>query len=268
MMSKVAESVTVVGAEQVPLERVLGATVGNFFRRLHEKNGVRFQLGVGVSALYARTDAQDEVGGVELATGSRVEADLVIVGVGVSPRTQFCQGSLELERDGSIKVDQYMRVRGEEDIFAAGDIVTFPHYKTSEPVRIEHWDVAQQQGRIAGHNMAVCVAGSGSVQSSTPSLRPYRSVPFFFSLMFGKSVRYAGDAHQGYDEVIIHGDVEAESPAFAAYYVRGDEVLAVATVGRDPLAVHCSELFRQGRMPSTANLKSGMVIMHHGTLLC
>lgn len=254
MMSKVAESVTVVGGESTPLERVLGAKVGNYFRRLHEKNGIAFKLGLGVTGFYGKEDAKEAVGAVELTDGSRIEADLVIVGVGVSPRTRFCQDSLTLERDGSIRVDKYMRVVGEEDIYAAGDIATFPQYKTSDLVRVEHWDVAQQQGRIAGHNMATSL-------DPDAALKPYRSVPFFFSNMFGKSIRFAGDAHTGYDNVIMDGDVETDNGSFAAYYVKGDEVLSVATVGRDPLAVHCSELFLQDRMPSTSEIQAGKVIL-------
>lgn len=209
MLCKASQSVTVVGVEAVPLERVLGPKVGAVFQRLHEKNGVRFVLGASLKSLQAAEDQPESVAAVELGSGEKIAADIVIMGVGVRPQTDFLRKAIPMEQDGSLLVDEHMRVAGSENIFAAGDIAKFTYFGTGQPVRIEHWDVAQQQGRIAGHNMA----------SSEGALRKYHSVPFFFTMQFGKSVRYAGTAHGGYDEVEIQGDLESDSPSFAAYYI-------------------------------------------------
>lgn len=251
MLVRTAESVTVVGVENVPLERVLGAEVGRVLQRRHEQHGVKFRLGVGISKILSDGSRPNWANAVELSDGSRLDADLVIMGVGVRPATDFVRDCIPLEGDGSIRVDGQMRVVTMEDaVYAAGDLATFPHPATGQLTRIEHWDVAQQQGRIAGHNMAC---------AESARLRTYQSVPFFFSLLLGKSIRYAGNAQPGYDRIHIDGDLAATDPAFAAYYLAGDKVLAVATMGRDPLAVHCSELMLQGRMPSATQVVGGTV---------
>ena len=248
MMVKVSESVTVVGLETVPMERVLGVEVGQVFQRLHEKNGVKFRLGTSIKAFTANAQDERKVAAIELGDGSILEADIVIVGVGIKLATEFADKALSLERDGGITVDSQLRIPAHKDIYAAGDIANFP-YGTSN-IRVEHWDVASQQGRIAGHNMGASLTGS--------ACKPYDSVPFFFSLQFGKSIRYAGSTHAGYDEIWIDGDPTAETAlSFAAYYLREDKVLAVATMGRDPLTVHCSELMRLNRMPSASIIKAG-----------
>lgn len=208
MLVRQAQSVTVVGIEQVPLERVLGPQVGGVFQRLHERNGVRFRLGTGIKAFVPSVDDVQMVGSVELSSGEILEADLVVMGVGVRPQTDFVRDALPLEIDQSLRVDAHMQVIGHEGrIYAAGDLATFPQRETGRPVRIEHWDVAQQQGRVAGHNMAL---------GRDAKLQSYNSVPFFFSLMYGKSLRYTGDAHEGYDDLVIDGDLETD--VFAVYY--------------------------------------------------
>ncbi|PJF18030.1 hypothetical protein PSACC_02187 [Paramicrosporidium saccamoebae] len=244
MMSKASESVTIVAPETVPLERIFGKDVGQVLQLLHERNGVQFRLGMGVKTIHSRDNMAISV---ELSDGSILEANLVIMATGVRPQTDCVKDVLELRPDGSIAVDQNLKVLGTDNIYAAGDIATFPHRLTRTPTRIEHWNVAQQQGRIAGHNMV----------SKTP--RKYDSVPFFFSVLFGKSVRYAGDVHMGYDAVHFEGDKQADPPVFAAYYIKDEQISAVATMGRDPLAVHCSELLRLGRMPSAASIRAGKV---------
>lgn len=251
MLRKVSQSVTIVAPENVPLERALGPEIGGVFRRLAERNGVAFRLGVGLKALLPRDHNEKQVVGfVELIDQSKLEADIVILGVGVRPQTDCVKDSLPLESDQSIAVDKYLRVIGTENVYAAGDIAKFPHYSSGSPVRIEHWDVALQQGRVAGYNMATILK---------ESLKPYDSVPFFFTMIFGKSVRYSGDTHEGYDDIFIDGDILGDNPVFAAYFIKGLNVVAVATMGRDPLAVHCGELFLQRRMLSAEEIRMGKV---------
>lgn len=250
-------SVTVVGLESVPLANVLGPQVGLVYKRLHEKNRVQFKLGTGIASFEEHSQRVGQVGKVNLSDSSTLEADLVIVGVGVRPATDFAT-SLSREPDGSFLTDRFLMLQENKDIFIAGDIARFPllipnpELNDTISLRVEHWDVALQQGRIAGHNMAISLLGKEE------EMRPYTSVPFFFTMQYMKSIRYAGAVPKGWDDIWLEGDIEGDSPNFAAYYLKEDQVLAVATMGRDPLAVHCSELIRQGRMPSASQLKHGL----------
>lgn len=212
MLCKKAESITVVGLENVPLERVLGPQVGAVFERLHRKNGIAFRLGAVTKAFIANEDDPQNVGSVELADGQVLSADMVILGVGVKMATEMLKGGpVQIGDDGGISVDEYMRIIGTDNVFAAGDIARFPYVKGGQGIRVEHWDVAQQQGRIAGRNMVASRKG-------TP-MTPYKSLPFFFTMQYGKSVRYAGSTHEGYDDIFVTGDMESDTPSFAAYYM-------------------------------------------------
>lgn len=241
MMNKLAASVTIVGMESVPLERVLGPQVGLFMQRLQEQNGTVFRLGASLKGFLPDPAVPTRARAVELADGTIIETDLVILGVGIRLATEFLLDSgIPLLPDGSLPVDTHMCVQGHPDIFAAGDVATFPYahqlVSGSAPLRVEHWDVALQQGRIAGHNMAISLAEerqpmegqregadrgevtdsirSECVSKALGTMRAYDSVPFFFTLQFGKSVRYAGSTPSGYDG--IH--VDSDGPSMAAYY--------------------------------------------------
>jgi apoptosis-inducing factor 3 len=172
--------------------------------------------------------------------GARLEADLVITGVGVRPVTDFLEG-VALHTDGSVFVDSNMRAA--EGLYAAGDIARFPDPRTGERVRIEHWRTAQQQGRVAAHNMA------GKAVD-------YDGVPFFWTRQFDAGLLYVGHA-EGWDEIIYEGDVDAQD--FLAFYVSDDRVSAVAGMNRDREMAAIEELMRQDRMPSPAQFRSGAV---------
>lgn len=118
-------------------------------------------------------------------------------------------------------------------------------YHAADNIRIEHWDVAMDMGRVAARNML-------------GAQTPYRGVPFFWTGQFGKSVRYAGNA-MAWDEVILQGRADGTDPKFVAYFVApgGAAISAVATLDRDPQAVAAQELFRLGRMPTPAQVRGG-----------
>jgi NADPH-dependent 2,4-dienoyl-CoA reductase/sulfur reductase-like enzyme len=142
-------------------------------------------------------------------------------------------------------VNEFMQT-GAPDVYAAGDIAYFPfkHGSTASFLtRIEHWDVAFDQGRIAALNMLK--------SASTP----YDGIPFFWTMSMGKSLRYAGHCHK-FERVIIHGATAAPEDTFAVYYIAEGKVVAVATVGRDPVAVAVMELLRLDRLPAPAVLDS------------
>ncbi len=224
--------VHVVSNDTVPFGKVLGPELGLFFQRLHEKNGIKFWFGTGVKAF----EGSEKVTAVVLESGERLEADLVIAGIGVSPATGFLQG-MDLQKDGGVVVDRYLRIA--PDLYAAGDIAHVPDAHTNELVRIEHWRYAQQQGRTAAHNMAGKEV-------------PFTAVPFFWTAQFGVSLRYLGHA-KGWDEIIYDGSPEA--PPFLACYVKDNRVTAIAGIKRDTEMARLEQLLKDDEMPSALVLK-------------
>jgi NADPH-dependent 2,4-dienoyl-CoA reductase/sulfur reductase-like enzyme/nitrite reductase/ring-hydroxylating ferredoxin subunit len=161
--------VTVVAPGEVPFQKTLGAEIGKLFQDVHEEKGVKFKL----SASVAGFTGTGKVTGVTLKNGEQIDADLVVVGVGVKPATAFLKG-LTLHADGGVVVDEHMRAA--DGVYAAGDIAYFPSPHTGERQRIEHWRTALQQGRIAAHNMCGKVGrdylSGGCVVSCVPGLLP------------------------------------------------------------------------------------------------
>jgi len=199
--------VTVVAPEAIPFERTLGPEVGSLLQREHEKNGVTFRLGQTLSSI--------EADGVVLDDGTRVSADLVLVGIGVRPETGLATDA-GLRVDDGIVVDDRLRT-SDPRVYAAGDNARWPDPRTGQAVRVEHWVVAQRQGQTAARNML----GDD---------RPFLDVPFFWTNQFGIAVRYVGHAVD-WDRVDVDGDPGESGAVFR--YLRGDQVLAVATIDRD-----------------------------------
>jgi pyruvate/2-oxoglutarate dehydrogenase complex dihydrolipoamide dehydrogenase (E3) component len=120
--------VTIVGMESTPLERVMGPEVGKIFQRQLEKSGVKFRLSASVDDAKPSSSDPSLVGSVALKSGENIPADLVILGVGVAPATEYLKASgIKLEEDGSVAVDDHWRIKGMEDAYAVGDIATYPH---------------------------------------------------------------------------------------------------------------------------------------------
>jgi apoptosis-inducing factor 3 len=224
--------VTVVAPSKEPFETTLGAEVGAVFRRLHESHGVCFKLG---SMVY-RFEGSHNIEAVVLDNGEVIKTDMVVVGAGVRPVTQFLEG-VELDHAGGVIVDAYLRAT--DGLYAAGDIVNFPDPHTGERVRIEHWRTAQQQGRIAARNM---------VGRETA----FDGVPFFWTRQFDAGLVYVGHA-ASWDEIIYNGEISSHD--FLAFYVKDDRVLAVAGMNRDREMAAIEELMRLDRMPTPTELK-------------
>ena len=199
--------VDVVSPEQVPFETVLGKELGSFLKRLHEDHGVRFHLGTVAAALGPH--------GLVLANGESIAADLVLVGVGVLPRTSLAEAA-GLDTGNGVWVDEYLRTSC-LDIYAAGDIAAYPDPMSGERVRIEHWAVAERQGQTAAANML----GLN---------RKYSAAPFFWTEQYGVSIRYVGHA-RGWDEARIDGEIG--TGGCVVRYHRGGKHLASASINRD-----------------------------------
>lgn len=206
--------VTVVAPQGEPLERQMGPEIGAAFRRVHERQGVVFRLGEEVAAI----EGDGRVQRVRLASGITLQADLVVAGLGITPATGFLHG-VARRRDGGLDVDARLRVA--EGLFAAGDVAAFPLYGDGARIRVEHWRVAEQHGRVAALNML----GHGVA---------YDAAPVFWTIHYLKRLDYVGHA-EAWDEVVIDGDLA--KPEFTAFYVAGGVVQAVAGWGRDqPMA--------------------------------
>ncbi|RIV22177.1 pyridine nucleotide-disulfide oxidoreductase [Fibrisoma montanum] len=234
-LRKLGCEVDVVGSHPVPFQSVLGEKMGRLVQGWHEKKGVRFHLGQRVERLEGNAG---HVTHVVLSNGQRLSTDFVLVGLGVSPRTDFLQG-IQLENDGGVKSDEYLQIA--DGLYAAGDIV---HYPTADgPQRIEHWKVAGLQGHVAGLNMA----GQAT---------PYRSVPFFWTNQQGTRINYVGHTDR-IDDIIYDGDPEQDE-AFIAFYVQAGQVKAAAGVKRDQDMIAIRELMQTGRLPSVEAIQQGV----------
>jgi NADPH-dependent 2,4-dienoyl-CoA reductase/sulfur reductase-like enzyme/nitrite reductase/ring-hydroxylating ferredoxin subunit len=251
-------SVSVIGMENVPLERVLGEAVGAGIQSSLESKGIKFYMSAGVDKAEPSTGDAAKVGSVALKDGTSLDADIVVLGVGVAPATDFLRdnAALRLERDGSIKTDKNFAVTGASDVYAIGDIATYPYHGPGgdgQYVRIEHWNVAQNAGRAVATNIA-------SPTPCAPSTHdPSLFIPVFWSAL-GSQLRYCGSGAvgSGWDDLVLDGDVAAAK--FVAYYCRGETVLAVASMGRDPVVMKAMELMRQGKMPAKSEL-SGLNLL-------
>jgi NADPH-dependent 2,4-dienoyl-CoA reductase/sulfur reductase-like enzyme len=241
-------AVTIVGMEKQPMERVMGEEVGKIFRKQLEKNGVKFQMEAGVEKATPKSLNSKDVGAVHLKDGNVLEADIVVLGVGVAPATEFLKDSAEvkLEKDGSLKCNELFEVEGLEDVYAIGDIATYPYHGPGgegHPTRIEHWNVAQNSGRSVGARIAA------------PGKKPKAFIPVFWSAL-GSQLRYCGNTMNGWDDLVLKG--QPEESKFAAYYAKGETVVAVASMQMDPIMTKCAELMRRGKMPSKSELQSGV----------
>jgi apoptosis-inducing factor 3 len=199
--------VDVVAPEALPMETVLGAEVGALVRRVHEQHGVNFHLGTTAVAI----DAQR----VSLSDGNRLEADFVVVGIGVRPRTELAEQT-GIAVDHGAAVDAFLET-GVPGIWAAGDIACWPDPLTGEKLRIEHWVVAERQGQTAARNML-------------GRRERFDAVPFFWTQQHDLTLCYVGHARQ-WDRIEIDGSLEAKD-ATVTFRLGGRE-LAVLTIGRD-----------------------------------
>ena len=228
--------VTVVDRAEVPLAAALGDALGRMLQDAAEAKGVRFALGAELDRIERDGDGL----AVHLAGGEPLRADLVVLGVGVTPATGFLDGAPFRRDDGGLDADAALQLA--PALFAAGDVAAYPEARLGERVRIEHWRLAQQHGRHAARNLF----------ADEPA--PFTGVPFFWTGQFGVNVRYVGHA-EGWDEVVVDGSL-ADRDA-AVYYLAGGRAVAGAFVGRDPAAASFELLLAERGLPTADAVREG-----------
>ena len=199
--------VTVLEAAPAPLIRGLGAEMGAAAASVHVRHGVELRCGVPLAGV--TLDATGRVDGVELADGERVASDIVVVGIGVRPATDWLAGS-GLTIDDGVVCDATLWT-GVPGVWAAGDCARW-HHRLFDPhddavMRIEHWTNAAEQGAAVGGNLLAAGRGEEPV--------PYAAVPFFWSDQFESRIQFVGRAHGGDEVRLIAGSIDG---AFAAMY--------------------------------------------------
>jgi len=238
--SEVAASARQMGADvvliepaPVPLQRVLGDEIGAVFRQLHSDHGVDLRLGVGVTELRGTGSVEQVV----LADGRVEAADVVVVGIGVIPRTELAEGSNGPRIDNGVLVDQHLAT-DVPGIYAAGDVANawHPHYERH--LRVEHWANALNQGATAGRNAA------GRSEA-------YTRLPYFFSDQYDLGMEYVGYG-QGDDDVAVRGDLRSRE--FIAFWHRQGVVAAAMNVNIWDVVDDLKAIVEAGRPVDVARL--------------
>jgi 3-phenylpropionate/trans-cinnamate dioxygenase ferredoxin reductase component len=227
--------VTICEAAELPLLRVLGPEVAPVFADLHRQHGADLRFGVQVEEISV---AGGRASGVRLADGSQVEADVVIVGVGIIPNSQLAEAA-GLETGNGVTVDASLK-SSDPDIFAAGDVASAFHPLLGRHIRVEHWANALNQPQAAARAML----GQDVA---------YDRVPYFYTDQYDLGMEYAGYVEPGgYDQVVFRGDKDKRE--FVAFWLSGGRVLAGMNVNVWDVNDAIQDLVRGGQVVDPAKL--------------
>jgi 3-phenylpropionate/trans-cinnamate dioxygenase ferredoxin reductase subunit len=203
------KEVLMVEAGPVPLARALGQEVGKIYAAVHTSKGVDVRTGTTVEKWHSKGD---NVTGVTLSDGRREEVDMVVLAVGIDPNLDIPKAlGLPIE-GGGVSVDESLRAS--DGVYCGGDVAFHPHPVLSRGIRVEHWEVAKNQGRAIG---AAIVGGD----------TPYTRLPYFWSDQYDVSLEYRGHA-SGDDRAVWRGD--RERLVFSVFYLRDGVVQAVLSM--------------------------------------
>ncbi len=205
--------VTIVESQDVPLSHVLGEEAGRVISKLHADNGVQLKCGVEVQEF----KGENQVEGVLLKDGTLLEADVVIVGIGATPNTEWLEDS-GLTIENGVCCDQTCLAA--PNIVAAGDVARWDHRGYGKSIRLEHWDNAAEQGKHAALRL---------LQTDSEAL-PYAPIPWFWSDQFDRKIQLAGISSPGDDfEVIVDSPEEGR---YTAIYGNEGRLKAVLGINR------------------------------------
>jgi len=224
--------VALVTPARTPLERILGPEVGDVYRAAHEQAGVRLVAGTTATAF----EGKDGVTVVRTADGRTIPADLVVVGIGATPRTELASAA-GIAVDDGVLTDQHLETSA-AGIFAAGDVANAWHPVYGRRIRVEHWDNAKRQGRAAAPNML----GRATA---------YDRIPYFYSDQYELGMEYTGFAPT-WDRVVFRGDPKAGP--FVAFWLSGDRVAAGMNVNVWDVQPAIEQLVRSGATVDVAEL--------------
>jgi 3-phenylpropionate/trans-cinnamate dioxygenase ferredoxin reductase component len=217
--------VTVIEMASLPLERVLGPEVGRVYLQIHRDHGIQFLPETTVE----RFEGSGSVERVLTRDGALIEADFVVVGVGVRPRVELAERA-GLRIDNGIAVDERLQSSA-PGVFAAGDVANARHPFYGRSIRVEHWANAIAQGAAAARSM---LGGEDA----------FDEIPYFFSDQYEVGMEYGGWA-ETWDEVVFRGDVDARE--FVAFWLEGDRVVAGMNVNVWDVNEPIRELIRSRR---------------------
>ncbi|KAM4627151.1 apoptosis inducing factor mitochondria associated 4 isoform 1-T2 [Polymixia lowei] len=237
-ISDKAASVAMVGTTVYPYDQSLGPEIGKMTMQMLVEQNVKFYMKDRVAEIRGENGKVKEV---VLKSGVVLEADVVIAGIGVIPNSDFLERSqVEVDSRKAVIVDKFMKTNI-PDVFGAGDVTSFPlTIRRDQRVNIGHWQMAQAHGRVAALNML-----------NKPT--EIDSVPFFWTVLLGKSIRYAGYG-EGYTEIIFKGKVEERK--FLAFYLKDEEVVAAASLMFDPAVTCLAELMAKRQIITKAQAQS------------
>lgn len=225
-----ASSITVIGSSDLPYQNTLGKEIGKITLMMLAEKGVKFHMNEFVTEIRG---ASGKVNDIVLKSGKILPADVLIVGIGIIPNSELLQGTT-IKMDGKrfVPVDKYMQTNV-PDVFCGGDVCTFPLLMAKDQqVNIGHWQMAQAHGKAAALNML-------GKQSQL------NSVPFYWTVLLGKTMRYAGFG-DGYTELIMKGNVEDRK--FLGLYIKNEEVIAAVSLNFDPAVSAVAERLLSGRV--------------------
>ncbi|XP_053941345.1 apoptosis-inducing factor 3-like isoform X2 [Cuculus canorus] len=231
-LSDKAGTVSVVERKEFPFQKVLGPQVGSVAMKMLQNKGVKFYMKTELRELKGKDGKVTEA---VLASGEKLSADVVVLGIGVSPNSTFLKGtSIARDDKGAVLVDLRMQTNI-PNVFAAGDVVSFPvALLNGKQESIHHQQVAEAHGHIAALNML-------------KREKQLHTVPFFWTTMLGKSIRYAG-CGEGYTDTVVKGSLEQEK--FLIFYIRDGFVTAAASLNCDPSVSLIAEVLYSGRQIS------------------
>jgi 3-phenylpropionate/trans-cinnamate dioxygenase ferredoxin reductase subunit len=219
--------VSLIEALPVPLERGLGPTMGSVMADVHRDHGVDVCLGVGV----VRIEGEERVERIRLTDGRVLDVDLVVIGIGVSPNTQWLEGSGLTIEDGVLC---NAACRAAPGIVGAGDVARWPNARFGETMRVEHWDNAVEMGAHAARTL---LAGAdGGV--------PFAPVPWFWSDQYDRKVQLAGRASATDEVQVVSGSVEDRR--FVAFYGRAGRIVGVLGMNQPAKVMQWRALVERG----------------------